>query len=347
MSVEDLLFWSLSEQQRHHLSLLLLTVLLLGGWTADGAQNGTETETMSSVRLASIPSSRNIVAKEGSSTLIECNVTGSHDDIKWYNSKGPLLGEKWQIQEEGTLNITMVSFEDRGSYTCVASGGSGGNKNYTVTLRVAHTDSGLGLYYVIVCLVAFTITMILNVARLCMVSSHLKKTERAINEFFRTEGAEKLQKAFEVAKRIPIVTSAKTVELAKVTQYKTMEFARHMEDLARSVPLPPLILNCRTFVEEVVETGKPRSHAAEQAGTSVSLNRPAIGPPSADKSGEKEEGEEVRQALLSSGRNDGGGADVKVSVHTVSEKVDSEDTEAEMCLNVPGSRTSVSYESKV
>ena len=28
------------------------------------------------------------------------------------------------------------------------------------------------------------------------------------NEFFRTEGAEKLQKAFEIAKRIPIITSA-------------------------------------------------------------------------------------------------------------------------------------------
>lgn len=332
----------MSPSQRHHLSHLLLTVLLLRGWMADGAQNGSETETMSSVRLASIPSSRNIVAKEGSSTLIECNVTGSHSDITWYNSKGPLLGEKWQIQEEGILNITMVSFEDRGRYTCVASSGTGGTKNYTVTLRVAHTDSGLGLYYVIVCLVAFTITMILNVARLCMVSSHLKKTERAINEFFRTEGAEKLQKAFEVAKRIPIVTSAKTVELAKVTQYKTMEFARHMEDLARSVPLPPLILNCRTFAEEVVETGKPGSHSAEQAGTSVSVNRQAIGPPSADEHGE---GEEVCKALLSSGSNNEGGADVTVSVHTVSEKVDSEDKEAEMCLNEPGSRTSVSYES--
>lgn len=86
--------------QRHHLSLLLLTVLLLSGWTADGAQNGTETETMSSVRLASVPSSSNIVAKEGSSTLIECNVTGSHDDIKWYNSKGPLLGKETSWRRE-------------------------------------------------------------------------------------------------------------------------------------------------------------------------------------------------------------------------------------------------------
>lgn len=84
-------------------------------------------------------------------------------------------------------------------------------------------------------------------------SSHLKKTEKAINEFFRTEGAEKLQKAFEIAKRIPIITSAKTLELAKVTQFKTMEFARYIEELAKSVPLPPLILNCRTIMEEIME----------------------------------------------------------------------------------------------
>ncbi|XP_011355093.1 microfibril-associated glycoprotein 3 [Pteropus vampyrus] len=63
----------------------------------------------------------------------------------------------------------------------------------------------------------------------------------------------KLQKAFEIAKRIPIITSAKTLELAKVTQFKTMEFARYIEELARSVPLPPLILNCRAFVEEMFE----------------------------------------------------------------------------------------------
>ncbi|XP_042355209.1 microfibrillar-associated protein 3-like [Plectropomus leopardus] len=328
----------LSSQKLSH---LLLTVLLLGGLAAEGTQNGSETEAVSSVRLASVPSNRDIVVKEGSSMLIKCNVTGVYDKVKWYNSKGPLqdedTGGKWQIQEEGVLNITVVSFEDRGRYTCVASSGAGVTKNYTVTLRVAHTDSGLGLYYVIVCLVAFTITMILNVARLCMVSKHLKKTERAINEFFRTEGAEKLQKAFEVAKRIPIITSAKTLELAKVTQYKTMEFARHMEDLARSVPLPPLILNCRTFAEDVVKTG---NQGPQKVEGSVSTHRQA------DKNGE-EEGKEVCQALLSSGGNNEGSIDVKVSVHTVSEKVDSEDNEAEMCLHVPGSRTSVSYESNV
>ncbi|XP_078121652.1 LOW QUALITY PROTEIN: microfibril-associated glycoprotein 3-like [Sander vitreus] len=332
----------MSPPQKHHLShLLLLAVLLPARWTADGAKNGqrprrSEAEAVSSAHLAGIgvPSGGEVTVKEGSSVLIECNVTAGYDDIKWYNSKGPLLGRKWQIQEDGALNITEVSFEDRGRYTCVASGGAGVTKNYTVTLRVAHnTSTGLGLYYVIVCLVTFTIIMVLNVTRLCMVSSHLKKTERAINEFFRTDGAEKLQKAFEVAKRIPIVTSAKTLELAKQTQYKTMEFARHMEDLARSVPLPPLILNCRTSGEE----GNPGPHPAEQAGPSASRNRQAIGPPYVDRNGE---GAEVCQALLSNGGN----SDVIVSVHTVSVEADIEDRTG---LRVPGSQASASYESNV
>nr|XP_046267495.1 microfibrillar-associated protein 3-like [Scatophagus argus] len=335
--------------QTHHLSHLLVTVLLLSGWTARGAQNASEAEATSSARLAGVSSSRLIVVKEGSSTLIECNVTGSHHDIKWYNSKGPLLGGKWQIQQDGVLNITVVSFEDRGRYTCVASSSADETKNYTITLRVAHTDSGLGVYFVIVCLVAFSITMILNVARICMVSSHLKKTERAINEFFRTEGAEKLQRAFEVAKRIPIVTSAKTLELAKVTQFKTMEFARHMEELARSVPLPPLILNCRTFGEGLAETANPGSQPEEQVRTSISGTRQAIGPPSSYRHGKEEgEEEEVSQALLSSERqsNDEG---VKVSVYVISETLAREDKEAEMCDRglAPGTRTSVSYESSI
>lgn len=128
-----------------------------------------------------------------------------------------------------------------------------GSSNCTVTLRVVFTNGDMGVYYMVVCLVTFTIIMALNVTRLCMMSSHLKKTEKAINEFFRTEGAEKLQKAFEIAKRIPIITSAKTLELAKVTQFKTMEFARYIEELARSIPLPPLIMNCRNFMEEILE----------------------------------------------------------------------------------------------
>ncbi|KAG8134763.1 hypothetical protein E2320_007849 [Naja naja] len=202
-----------------------------------------------------------IIVKESYSALIDCNVQGYPEPVyKWYNSNGHLVKEdddragKW-ILNSGQLNITSVSFEDRGKYTCVASN-IYGKVNNTVTLRVVFTAGDMGIYYMIVCLVAFTVVLILNITRLCMMSSHLKKTEKAINDFFRTEGAEKLQKAFEIAKRIPIITSAKTLELAKVTQFKTMEFARYIEELARSVPLPPLIMNCRTIMEEIMEVVK-------------------------------------------------------------------------------------------
>ncbi|KAG7461962.1 hypothetical protein MATL_G00196680 [Megalops atlanticus] len=198
-----------------------------------------------------------IIAREGKSALIDCNVTGDPlPNVQWFNSHGSLLDAetssgKW-VLDNGILNITSITFADRGRYTCMASNVYG-STNHTVTLRVVFTSDDMGIYYMIVCLVTFTIIMVLNVTRLCMMSSHLKKTEKAINEFFRTEGAEKLQKAFEIAKRIPIITSAKTLELAKVTQFKTMEFARYIEELARSIPLPPLIMNCRTFMEEILE----------------------------------------------------------------------------------------------
>lgn len=227
-------------------------------------------------------------------------------------------GGKWEILEKGILNITFVSFQDRGRYTCVASGGVGPSTNYTVTLRVAYTDSGLGIYYVIVCLMAFTVTMILNVARLCMVSSHLKQTERAINEFFRTEGTEKLQKAFEVAKRIPIITSAKTLELAKVTQFKTMEFARHIEELARSIPLPPLILNCKMSTEENMN-----SVADTEEQVAMTGNRQAIGFPCSIRNKEKKE---MCQVMVSCEAGDvGGSKDVKMSLDT--ERCSGEDEE--------------------
>ncbi|EHB01921.1 Microfibril-associated glycoprotein 3 [Heterocephalus glaber] len=197
-----------------------------------------------------------VIAREGANVSIECLLTiGHYEDVHWYNSKGQYLdgrdrGGKWLISDN-FLNITNITFDDRGLYTCFVT--SPVHPSYSVTLRVIFTSGDMSVYYMVVCLIAFTITLILNVTRLCMMSSHLRKTEKAINEFFRTEGAEKLQKAFEIAKRIPIITSAKTLELAKVTQFKTMEFARYIEELARSVPLPPLILNCRAFVEEMFE----------------------------------------------------------------------------------------------
>lgn len=199
-----------------------------------------------------------IIAREGSCVLIDCNVTGEpFPSVQWFNSHGERLdtdsyGGKWWLLDSGVLNISGIEFSDRGKYTCMASNAHG-TSNCTITLRVVFTNGDMGVYYMVVCLVTFTIIMALNVTRLCMMSSHLKKTEKAINEFFRTEGAEKLQKAFEIAKRIPIITSAKTLELAKVTQFKTMEFARYIEELARSIPLPPLIMNCRTFMEEILE----------------------------------------------------------------------------------------------
>ncbi|XP_031427250.1 microfibrillar-associated protein 3-like [Clupea harengus] len=269
--------------------------------------------------LADLPALRDIVVKEGSSTLIECNVTGSHDDILWYNSKGHILDEKegggkWLILDQGILNITTVTFEDRGRYTCVASN-SNGTSNYTIILRVAYTHGGLGLYYVIVCLITFTVTMILNVTLLCMVSTHLRKTERAINEFFRTEGAEKLQKAFEIAKRIPIITSAKTLELAKVTQFKTKEFARHMEELARSIPLPPLIMNCKAYVDDILETPTRSGYQPQQAigaacdGESGEVTGSV--PPTDGLSHENHEEEREDTPVVNS-------MDIKVSVHPVS-----------------------------
>ncbi|XP_052608291.1 microfibrillar-associated protein 3-like [Peromyscus californicus insignis] len=241
--------------------LILVSTLATAKSVTNSTLNGTD------VVFGSVPviiaKTDHIITKEGSSALINCSVRGGPDlAFKWYNSVGKLLeegeedtergGGKWQMLHGGLLNITKVSFSDRGKYTCVASN-SYGTVNNTVTLRVVFTSGDMGVYYMVVCLVAFTVVMILNITRLCMMSSHLKKTEKAINDFFRTEGAEKLQKAFEIAKRIPIITSAKTLELAKVTQFKTMEFARYIEELARSVPLPPLIMNCRTIMEEIME----------------------------------------------------------------------------------------------
>lgn len=221
---------------------------------------GNDTENGNATDGGSVPAAftkvSQIIAREGSCALIDCNVTGDpFPSVQWFNSHGDRVdtsGGKWSLLDNGVLNITSIEFADRGKYTCMASN-LYGSSNCTVTLRVVFTNGDMGVYYMVVCLVTFTIIMILNITRLCMMSSHLKKTEKAINEFFRTEGAEKLQKAFEIAKRIPIITSAKTLELAKVTQFKTMEFARYIEELARSIPLPPLIMNCRTFMEEILE----------------------------------------------------------------------------------------------
>ncbi|KAE8629927.1 hypothetical protein XENTR_v10000643 [Xenopus tropicalis] len=252
---------TMADYDSYWLPLLLCVFLLSLVTVATSEETNNNTSNNTQPLLDSLPvvtlKVDHIIVKEGNGAVIRCNIEGHPDPhFQWYNSNGHLLREendgKLWILENGLLNITSVSFEDRGKYTCVAKN-SHGSVNNTVTLRVIFTSDNMGIYYMIVCLVAFTVVMVLNITRLCMMSSHLKKTEKAINEFFRTEGAEKLQKAFEIAKRIPIITSAKTLELAKVTQFKTMEFARYIEELARSVPLPPLIMNCRTIMEEIME----------------------------------------------------------------------------------------------
>ncbi|XP_023837874.1 microfibrillar-associated protein 3-like isoform X2 [Salvelinus sp. IW2-2015] len=252
----------MSRSSGYAFSLLLLSTISLytaGVLSAVSDRNSTENGTVADGGFVPLVFSKvsQIIAREGNCALIDCNVTGEPvPNIQWFNSHGDLLdtetSDKWLLTDDGILNITEITFADRGKYTCMASNVHG-SANCTVTMRVVLHSGDLGAYYVVVCLVTFTIIMILNITRLCMMSSHLKKTEKAINDFFRTEGAEKLQKAFEIAKRIPIITSAKTLELAKVTQFKTMEFARYIEELARSIPLPPLIMNCRTFMEEILE----------------------------------------------------------------------------------------------
>lgn len=67
---------------------LIVTIFLVFGLAE------VTTEEVSVQLLASLPTLRDIVVKEGTSTLIECNVTGVHDDIQWYNSKGHALGEE-------------------------------------------------------------------------------------------------------------------------------------------------------------------------------------------------------------------------------------------------------------
>lgn len=226
-------------------------------------------------------------------------------------------GGRWRIADN-SLNITKVKFADRGRYTCAAVGRND-TLYYTVTLRVIFTSGDMSIYYMIVCLIAFAITLILNITRLCMMSSHLRKTEKAINEFFRTEGAEKLQKAFEIAKRIPIITSAKTLELAKVTQFKTMEFARYIEELARSIPLPPLILNCRAFMEEIFEAVRvddPDEVGVEEKQPQACGTQAAIYPVNP----------EIKRSISPAGDSDDGSVNeqgqeiaVQVSIHPQSE----------------------------
>lgn len=56
-----------------------------------------------------------------------------------------------------------------------------------MTLRVLFTPGDMNVYYMVVNFAAFTTVMILNITCLCMMSSYLEKTKKAINKFFRME----------------------------------------------------------------------------------------------------------------------------------------------------------------
>ncbi|XP_053297504.1 immunoglobulin superfamily member 10 [Pleuronectes platessa] len=122
--------------------LLSVLLLLLCGRAAQAALSQSEDEdAWSPARMVADPPDRVIVVKEGSDALIECNVTRGHT-LKWFSPQGAELGgeagEKWQIEENGSLNISLVSIEDEGRFTCVTTSDGGATKNYTVTLRVAY-----------------------------------------------------------------------------------------------------------------------------------------------------------------------------------------------------------------
>lgn len=76
------------------MSVLPLTMLLLLGCPVYAAQQAPKLMTVHPGLLTGIltTSSPHMVAREGSSVLIECNVTGQHGGVQWFNSKGALTG---------------------------------------------------------------------------------------------------------------------------------------------------------------------------------------------------------------------------------------------------------------
>lgn len=76
------------------MSVLFHTVLLLG-WPAYAAQQASELKRAPPglPTVTTTTGSLHMVAREGDNVLIECNVTGQHNDVQWFNSKGALTGE--------------------------------------------------------------------------------------------------------------------------------------------------------------------------------------------------------------------------------------------------------------
>ena len=92
----------------------LLLPLLLGTFlwaavtqtSAEGAQNRTAVaqDAVEKARRDGAPFNGEVVVKEGSDALIECNVTGVYDDFHWYNPKGLLLEEEGGGTTTSTLS---------------------------------------------------------------------------------------------------------------------------------------------------------------------------------------------------------------------------------------------------
>lgn len=81
--------------------LLPLTVFLLSARATDGRQNVSQ----AAVKSSSQGNAMHITAKEGSSKLIRCNLTGGHDGVEWYNAQGRLQGKE-DISDEKDCELS-------------------------------------------------------------------------------------------------------------------------------------------------------------------------------------------------------------------------------------------------
>ncbi|CAB1417171.1 unnamed protein product, partial [Pleuronectes platessa] len=127
-------------------SRLLLSVLLLllcGRAAQDAPSQSEDEDAWSPAPMVADPPDRVIVVKEGSDALIESNVNQGH-------IRENKTGEKWQIEENGSLNISLVSIKDEGRFTCVTTSDGGATKNYTAPLWLGCSSSHLRLFFLIV-----------------------------------------------------------------------------------------------------------------------------------------------------------------------------------------------------
>jgi len=65
-----------------------------------------------------------VMLQEGSTAVLPCRVKSHLKDwqVKWRNSEGvDVAGERFQVQDNGDLVISDLTFSDMGEYTCIAS----------------------------------------------------------------------------------------------------------------------------------------------------------------------------------------------------------------------------------